>query len=49
MGVTPRRWHEDDPVSDAERARAETIRAEQGSRNPFIEDPTLVERIDDFR
>lgn len=43
-----RKWHEDDPVDAEERARNEKIFAAQGNRNPFIDNPQLVELISDF-
>lgn len=35
-------WHHDDPPTDAERARNETIERLEGKRNPFIDQPSLV-------
>lgn len=43
-----RDWHQTDPVDAAEEARNEAILQVQNSRNPFIDHPELVERIDDF-
>ncbi len=43
-----RQWHAADPVVDAERRRNQSIANVQGSRNPFVDFPDLVERIDDF-
>lgn len=43
-----RRWHREDPVDDRERARADQIQREQGNRNPFVDDPGVVDRIEDF-
>lgn len=37
-------WHEQDPVSDAERERNERVYLAQGNRNPFVLDPTLLRR-----
>ena len=45
---TLRAWHELDPVDDAERDRNERVQVIQGSRNPFIDEPTLVGRVSDF-
>ena len=38
-------WHEDDPVSTKEKSRNETVYDIQGNRNPFIDDPDLVDYI----
>lgn len=43
-----RRWHKDDPVNDADRARHAGIVKIQKVRNPFIDHPELVDRIIDF-
>jgi deoxyribonuclease-1 len=43
-----RAWHQRDPVDARERARADAIEHEQGNRNPFIDDPDAVRRIEDF-
>jgi deoxyribonuclease I len=43
-----RRWHADDPVDPPERARNVAVAEIQNSRNPFIDRPDLVDRIDDF-
>ena len=43
-----RRWHLADPVNQWEIERNLRIEARQGNRNPFIDCPELVERIDDF-
>lgn len=48
MEASLRRWHVEDPVDDAERARNEAIYGVQRSRNFFIDRPDLVERIADF-
>lgn len=39
------RWHLEDPVSEWEIQRNQTIYQYQGNRNPFIDLPELVERI----
>ena len=39
------RWHRLDPPDDAERARNEAIGRVQGNRNPYIENPDLVDRL----
>lgn len=43
-----RKWHEQDPVDDAEMKRNRRIEEIQGNRNPFIDDPDLVDVIADF-
>ncbi len=43
-----RRWAEEDPVDDAERARNDVIYEIQHNRNPFIDHPEFVKRIEDF-
>jgi len=39
-----REWHYLDPVDDAEVNRSIAIESEQGNRNPFVHDSTLVRR-----
>jgi len=41
-------WNILDPVDKAERERHEIIFSVQKNRNPFIDDPTLVDQIQDF-
>lgn len=41
-------WHVSDPVDDKERVRNQRVADVQMSRNPFIDYPELVGRIDDF-
>lgn len=43
-----RRWHKEDPVDDAERARNDRIENLQHNRNPFIDHPEFVDQINDF-
>lgn len=43
-----RRWAAQDPVDRAERSRHTRIATIQGSKNPFVEDPTLLDRIANF-
>ncbi len=38
-------WHINDTVSDAERARNDTIYKYQGNRNPFVDHPEYVKEI----
>lgn len=42
------RWHQEDPVDDAERARNEGIYGYQNSRNFFVDRPELVQQVGDF-
>ncbi len=39
-----RRWHWEDPVNDVERRRNDVIEQLQGTRNPFVDDPNLVDK-----
>jgi endonuclease I len=43
--ATLRRWHEADPVDDAERARNDAIARLQGNRNPYIDHPEFVKKV----
>lgn len=43
-----RKWHRLDPVDDEERSRHEKIYQIQGNRNPFIDDPDLIDQIEDL-
>lgn len=43
-----RDWHVEDPVDLLEIDRAERIYEIQGTRNPFIDHPELVDTIEDF-
>lgn len=43
-----RQWHREDPIDSTEQARNESISQYQRNRNPFIDHPEYVERIDDF-
>ena len=43
-----RQWHKEDPVDADEVSRHEMIYDIQGNRNPFIDDPSLVDQIDNF-
>lgn len=43
-----RAWHESDPVDAEEIARNNSIAKLQGNRNPFIDNPALVDQIQDF-
>lgn len=43
-----KKWHKEDPVDEEELARHEKIFKAQGNRNPFIDNPELVDLIEDF-
>jgi endonuclease I len=43
-----RRWNDIDPVDDAEKLRNDEIEKLQGNRNPFIDNSSLVDQIQDF-
>ncbi len=43
-----RQWNADDPVDDNERKRNQVITNIQNNRNPFVDYPQLVDRIDNF-
>jgi deoxyribonuclease I len=44
-----RQWHDEDPVSQAERTRHDEIAEVQHDQNPFVVlDPSLPDRIDNF-
>jgi hypothetical protein len=43
-----RLWHRDDPVDDQERVRDALIADLPVGSNPFIEDPALVDQIEDY-
>lgn len=43
-----KKWHNEDPADEDEKARNDAIESLQGNRNPFIDFPGLVERISDF-
>jgi deoxyribonuclease I len=40
-----KKWNRHDPPSDHERQRNDVIEAEQGTRNPFVDHPELVDAI----
>ena len=39
------KWHRQDPVSAKETARNDGVEAKQGNRNPFVDNPDLVEYL----
>jgi endonuclease I len=39
------KWHKDDPVDDAERARNDAIFHLQGNRNPYVDNPKFVDDV----
>lgn len=43
-----RRWHGEDPVDAKERARNDAISSHQENRNPFVDVPSLLDRLDDI-
>lgn len=43
-----KRWNQLDPPDDDERARNGAIGRIQGNRNPYIDDPELVQRLDNL-
>jgi deoxyribonuclease-1 len=43
-----KKWHKEDPVDSEEIRRNDLVQGAQGNRNPFIDYPELVDRIEDF-
>jgi endonuclease I len=43
-----RKWHVENPVDEVERQHHEIVAQTQGNRNPFIDDPSLTQQIQDF-
>jgi len=43
-----RKWHKEDPVDADEMKRNDGIEEAQGNRNPFIDFPAIVDRIDNL-
>ena len=48
LGNLLRKWHFEDPPDEWEEKRNDLIELIQGNRNPFIDQPDLVERVADF-
>jgi len=48
MEAALRIWNQADPPDDRERTRNDGAEAAQGNRNPFVDRPDLVQRINDF-
>ncbi len=46
--VTLRAWHDEDPVDDGERTRNDAVEQLQHNRNPFVDHPEFVAKIQDF-
>lgn len=46
--VVLRKWHHESPISEQEVVRNNEIHRLQGNRNPFIDIPELVEKINNF-
>ncbi|MFP5519869.1 MAG: endonuclease I family protein [Bdellovibrionia bacterium] len=46
--ATLRKWHREDPVDNEEVTRNEEIFKIQGNRNPFIDFPDVVDKINNF-
>ncbi len=43
-----RKWHKEDPVDETEQIRNQRIFEAQNDRNPFIDYPELVDKVDNF-
>ena len=50
IGALPmyKRWNQEDPPDEAEKARNNSIGRLQGNRNPYIDDPALLESMSGF-
>ena len=50
IGALPmyKRWNEEDPPDEAEKQRNASIGRIQGNRNPYIDDPDLLENMSGF-
>ena len=50
IGALPmyKRWNQEDPPDEAEKARNGAISRIQGNRNPYIDDPSLIEKMSGF-
>lgn len=40
------KWHQEDPVTDADRARNDAVYRFQGNRNPFVDHPEFVQALE---
>lgn len=50
IGALPmyKRWHQEDPVDEAEQARNASIGRLQGNRNPYIDNASLIDNLTGF-
>jgi hypothetical protein len=48
MEAALKRWHEEDPVDEAEMRRNDAIYAIQNNRNPFIDYPNLINNLNNL-
>ncbi len=48
MEAALRRWHEDDPVDEAEMKRNNAVYSVQNNRNPFIDYPNLINNLNNL-
>jgi endonuclease I len=43
-----KKWHQEDPVTDEDRARNDAVQAAQGNRNPYVDHPEFVAQVGTF-